>query len=154
MGNSWTLTNDSLTQVTQSNLFDRESSQLSLHNLEDISSEQNGFFPHLFNYGLIKAETAGEKSKFVFNFCPNPNFYARQILAARENFLTSHRDAITEGLTGSKINSFNYGTPTSSQSSPVQSTPPPAKPRFLDPEDVAPPVPVETETQKKDLWPL
>lgn len=151
MGNSWILTSDSLTQVQQSNLFDRESSQLSLHNLEDISAEQNGFLPHILNYGIVKVETAGEKTKFSFNYCPNPNYYARQVLAARESFLTSHRDAITEKLTGSRVNSFNFEN---SNDKAEQEKPAVAKAKFLDPEDVAPPEPVENETPKTSNWPF
>jgi hypothetical protein len=85
-GNSWIITSDSLTQVHQGSLFDRQSSQLSLGNLEDISAEQNGVLTHLFNYGVLRVETAGERSKFQFIYCPNPNFYASKIIAAREAF--------------------------------------------------------------------
>lgn len=85
-GNSWILTSDSITQIQQTSLFNRQSSQLSLGNLEDVTAEQNGITTHIFNYGLLKVETAGERSKFSFNYCPNPNFYAQQIIAAREAF--------------------------------------------------------------------
>lgn len=85
-GNSWTLTTDSLTQVDQLSLFRRQSSQLSLESLEDVTAEQNGILTRIFNYGMLKVETAGERSKFTFMFCPNPNYYATQILAAREEF--------------------------------------------------------------------
>lgn len=82
--NKWVVTSDSLTQIGGSSLFSRQSSQLSLHSLEDVTVEQNGIFTHIFNYGVLRAETAGERSKFMFIFCPNPNFYAQQLLAARE----------------------------------------------------------------------
>lgn len=85
-GNSWTVTTDSLTQVTQTSLFNRQSSQLSLGNLEDVTAEQNGILTHIFNFGVLRVETAGERSKFMFLFCPNPNYYAKQILDAREKF--------------------------------------------------------------------
>ncbi|HVX57081.1 MAG TPA: PH domain-containing protein [Candidatus Saccharimonadales bacterium] len=85
-GNSWTVTSDSLTQVRQFSLFNRQSSQLSLKDLEDVTVEQNGILPDMFNYGVLRVETAGESSKFLFPFCPNPNYYAQQILAAREAF--------------------------------------------------------------------
>jgi hypothetical protein len=85
-GNSWVITSDSVTQVQQRSLFSRQSSQLSLANLEDVTAEQNGILSHMFNFGVLKAETAGEHSKFMFPFCPNPNFYAQQILRAREVF--------------------------------------------------------------------
>lgn len=84
--NRWILTSDSLTQVQQTNLFAQQSSQLSLASLEDITAEQNGIMTHLFNYGTLKVETAGEHSKFWFLFCPDPNYYAQQILNAREKF--------------------------------------------------------------------
>jgi uncharacterized membrane protein YdbT with pleckstrin-like domain len=89
-GNSWVITSDSVTQVSQTGLFRRQSSQLSLGNLEDVTAVQNGILAHLFNYGVLKAETAGERSKFSFPFCPNPNLYAQQILQARENFMQTH----------------------------------------------------------------
>ena len=85
-GNSWVLTSDSLTQIEQDSLFNRQSSQLSLGNLEDVTAEQNGILPHMFNYGWVRVETASERGKFIFQYCPNPNYYAQQVLAARENF--------------------------------------------------------------------
>ena len=85
-GNSWILTSDSLTQVLQVSLFSKQSSQLSLGNLEDVTAEQNGIMAQIFHFGILKVETAGEHSKFTFPFCPNPEYYAQQILAAREAF--------------------------------------------------------------------
>ena len=85
-GNRWILTSDSVTQVTQHSLFDTQSSQLSMGNLEDVTSEKSGIFPHMFNYGVLKCETAGERSKFMFTYCPDPDYYAQQILHARERF--------------------------------------------------------------------
>lgn len=94
-GNSWILTSDSLTQVSQVSLFGKQSSQLSLGNLEDVSSNQGGIVAHMFNYGTLKVETAGEHSKFVFPFCPNPNLYAQQIINAREKFEQGRRESET-----------------------------------------------------------
>ena len=85
-GNRWILTTDSLTQVTQRSLFDKQSSQLSLGNLEDVTASQDGIMAHLFNFGVLRVETAGERSKFVFVYCPDPTSYAKQILQARERF--------------------------------------------------------------------
>ncbi|CAN5120769.1 hypothetical protein BH09PAT3_BH09PAT3_2870 [soil metagenome] len=85
-GNRWILTSDSLTQIRQTSLFDKHNSQLSLANLEDISAHQDGILAHIFNFGILKVETAGEHSKFTFPYCPNPNAYAQKILVAREAF--------------------------------------------------------------------
>lgn len=85
-GNRWILTSDSLTQVSQRSLFNRQNSQLSLANLEDVTVHQDGILAHMFNYGVLRAETAGERSKFSMLYCPNPNAYAQKILVAREDF--------------------------------------------------------------------
>lgn len=85
--NRWILTNDSITQVTQIGLFRKQSSQLSLANMEDVTAEKSGMMQAMLNFGGLRVETAGERSKFFFSFCPNPDFYARQILAAREAFI-------------------------------------------------------------------
>lgn len=83
----WVITSDSLTQVSQNSLFGTQVSQLSLENLEDVTVDQTGVLPHFFNYGTLRAETAGERSKFVFMYCPNPTDYARKIIDAREKFI-------------------------------------------------------------------
>jgi hypothetical protein len=98
-GNRWILTDDSLTQVSQHSLFDRQNSQLSLANLEDVTAHQDGILAHMLNYGVLKAETAGERSKFSMLYCPNPNAYAQKILMAREAFEQNggHMGAIRSG---------------------------------------------------------
>ncbi len=97
-GNSWILTTDSLIQVTQTSLFDKQSAQLSLEHVEDVSSSQDGLLTHLFNYGTVAVETAAATDKFTFNYCPTPNYYARQIVAAREQLERSRNEATKEQL--------------------------------------------------------
>jgi hypothetical protein len=95
--NEWVVTTDSITQIVQSSLFGRQVSQLSMENLEDVTVNQDGIIPHLFNFGTLKVETAGERSKFVFPYCPNPNMYARQILEIHEHFLEERRNVQNRG---------------------------------------------------------
>ncbi len=90
--NEWVITTDSITQISQRGLFDRRVSQLSLENLEDVTVDQAGLIPHIFNFGTLKVETAGERSKFQFVYCPNPNEYARRILEVHEQFLELRRN--------------------------------------------------------------
>jgi len=85
--NHWIVTDDSITQITQDSLFGRRVSQLSMENLEDVTIDQHGILQTLFDFGTLRAETAGEKSKFVFAYCPNPKKMARAILEVHENFL-------------------------------------------------------------------
>jgi uncharacterized membrane protein YdbT with pleckstrin-like domain len=86
-GNYWILTSDSVTQVSQTGLFKRSASQLSLGDIEDVTADQQGILPELLNYGELRLETAGSTQKYQLNFSPNPNYYAREILAARETFV-------------------------------------------------------------------
>lgn len=90
--NMWIVTTDSITQITQSGLFSRQVSQLSMDNLEDVTVDQNGIIPHIFNFGTLKVETAGERSKFLFIFCPSPDTWAHDILDIHEKFLEERRN--------------------------------------------------------------
>lgn len=90
-GNRWIVTSDSITQMHQTGPFSKQSAQLSFENLEAVTTEQNGIFTHIFNFGTLKAETAGERSNFILTFCPNPSYYAQKILAAREAFEREHQ---------------------------------------------------------------
>lgn len=85
--NRWIITNDSVTQILQMGLFKRQTSELSMANIEDVTAEQNGLLAELFGFGTLKAETAGERSNFHFLYCPRPNYYAKIILEARENYI-------------------------------------------------------------------
>lgn len=92
-GNRWIVTSDNITQVKQISLFYKQTSQLSLANLEDITAEQNGILPQMLHYGVISAETAAATDKFTFIYCPNPTYYTQQILAARERFEERRRQS-------------------------------------------------------------
>ncbi len=85
------LTSDSITEVSRSGLFNKQSSQLSLGNLEDVTAAEKGILQSIFNFGSLTVETAGEHIRFFFPYCPRPEYYAKQILAARETFEQGHR---------------------------------------------------------------
>jgi hypothetical protein len=89
-GNKWVLTTDSLTQIKRTGLFNRESAQLALVNIEDVTSEQHGILAHLFGYGTLTAQTAAEQGKFVFIYASPPNYYAQQILKTKESLGQEH----------------------------------------------------------------
>jgi uncharacterized membrane protein YdbT with pleckstrin-like domain len=101
-GNRWIVTSDSITQVTQTGLFQKHTSQLSLGNLEDVTFEQDGLIPTMFGFGTLKVETAGERSKFQFPYCPKPKDCAIEIIQAHERYLLANPDGTThdnQGLT-------------------------------------------------------
>lgn len=93
-----TVTDRNVVQVLQKGLMIRKVSQLSLANVEDVTSEQKGIFATMFDYGTLKIETAGEQANFTFNYCPNPHRMAKIILDSKDDFLAN------TGQTGSYRN--------------------------------------------------
>ncbi len=89
-GNQLIISDKNVTQVLQIGLFDRKVSELSMANVEDVTAQQKGIFPTLFNYGILRIETAGEQNNFIFPYCPNPNAYAKAILDSRLEFITEY----------------------------------------------------------------
>ena len=81
------VTDRNITQILQYGLFNRKVSQLNMVNVEDVTSKQKGLFASMFGFGELIIETAGEQSNFHFTFCPNPGYYAKIILNAREELL-------------------------------------------------------------------
>lgn len=80
------ITDRSLVQIIQSTLFIRKASHLSMSNVEDVSAEQRGILPNLFNYGTLMVQTAGERDNFIFKLCPRPNEFADIIIEARQAY--------------------------------------------------------------------
>jgi hypothetical protein len=58
----------------------------------------------MLGFGTLRVETAGERSKFAFPFCPKPAQYAREIIQAHEDFIQAHPE---EGQTASP-GTYNY----------------------------------------------
>jgi uncharacterized membrane protein YdbT with pleckstrin-like domain len=81
------VTDRNITQILQYGIFNRKVSQLNMVNVEDVTSKQRGLLSSLFGFGELIIETAGEQSNFHFTFCPNPGYYAKVILNAREELL-------------------------------------------------------------------
>lgn len=132
-GNRWIVTSDSITQIEQVSLFNRQISQLSLANLEDVTVEQNGIFQSMFGFGRLRAESAGQRGKFVFDYCPRPTEFARQIIGVHEAYIAENPEGMhTTNRAVADTSAFNqsYGAqPRHNPAQPGQSqTPAPAQP--------------------------
>ncbi len=95
--NELVVTNENIIQVLQFGLFNRQTSQLGLAKIQDVSVDQIGLASSFFGYGTIEIETAGEKSNFKFSYAPDPNRIAKIIIEAHEDFMrsqASHRSSI------------------------------------------------------------
>jgi hypothetical protein len=66
------VTDRRLVDIDQEQLFYRRVSELSLEEIEDVTSEIKGFLPTIFNYGTVIVETAGARTDFVINNIRNP----------------------------------------------------------------------------------
>ncbi len=91
--NKLIISTKNLTQILQKGLFNREVSELSMANVEDVSAEKKGIFQTLLNYGNLKIETAGAISNFHFPYCPRPSYYGKIILDARQRYIDNDPDA-------------------------------------------------------------
>jgi len=81
------ITDRNITQILQFGLFSRKVSQLNMNNVEDVTAVQSGVLATIFNFGVLKIETAGEQVNFHYTFCPNAGYYAKIILDCREAVL-------------------------------------------------------------------
>lgn len=80
------LTNMHFVQITQSGLFARTLSKLSLDELQDVRGTRKGLFATIFNYGEILIETAGNEENFFFRPAPDPLNIAEAINDTHEYY--------------------------------------------------------------------
>lgn len=78
------VTNEKVAQVAYISLFNRQITQLGIGQVEDVTVQQRGIFAHIFNYGTLIIETAGEKENGNFTLVPNPNKFSQIIINAHE----------------------------------------------------------------------
>lgn len=76
----WIVTNDRIINIEQYGLFGRTVSEMDIYKVQDATSEVDGIFPTMFNYGHVRLQTAGEKDNFDFIQVKNPNEIRRQII--------------------------------------------------------------------------
>lgn len=84
------VTTRNVTYINQIGIFNRKISEIAMTNIEDVTSQKQGVFATIFNFGVLKIETAGEQNNFTYTYCVNPVLAAKIILDARESFLMGH----------------------------------------------------------------
>jgi len=89
-GNRLFVTNESVIQHVQTSLFSTKQQTIGLGNIEDVSFEQSGIFPHMFHYGTIRLSTEGEETTYYFRFASHPKEQADKITDAQEAFNRLH----------------------------------------------------------------
>lgn len=69
----WIVTNERIINIEQFGLFRRKVSEMRLNQVQDISSEMEGFLETFLTYGDVTIQTAGEKLQFHFKNIDNPD---------------------------------------------------------------------------------
>ena len=89
--NTLVVTDKGIVQTLQAGPFARKTSRLSMADVEDVSADQKGILPSVFNYGTLVVETSAELKNFEFKYCPDPSQVANQVGQARQNFVQSNK---------------------------------------------------------------
>ena len=84
------VTSEKIAQVVYVSLFNRKISQLSIGDVQDASVHQRGIFAHIFNYGTLVIETAGEQQNYTFTYVPDPYTQSKLIVGAHEENLKKY----------------------------------------------------------------
>ena len=80
----WVVTNERVINVDHRRLFSRRVSEVRLAQVQDITSEVEGFLHTFFKFGDINLQTAAESGKFTFKNIPNPDNVRETILKLME----------------------------------------------------------------------
>jgi hypothetical protein len=78
------VTSEKIVQQLYLSLFNKKISQLSIADVQDSTVRQQGIIAHIFNYGTVTIETAGEQSNYTFTFVPNPYEVSKALVGAHE----------------------------------------------------------------------
>ncbi len=84
------ITSEKIAQMLYISLFNRKISQLSIADVQDVTVRQQGIFAHIFDYGTLTIETAGEQSNYTFTFTPKPYETAKALVGAHELDVERH----------------------------------------------------------------
>lgn len=66
--------------ISQEGLFSHIISELHIDKIEDATSQVNGFFGTIFNYGSVFVQTAGNVERFDFHNVPDPATIEKMVL--------------------------------------------------------------------------
>ncbi len=69
----WIVTNERIINTEQQGLFNRVVSEVYLHQIQDITSEQKGFLSTFLTFGHVFIQTAAERERFEFKDIDNPD---------------------------------------------------------------------------------
>lgn len=69
----WIVTSERIIDIDQKGFFSRTISENKIFQVQDVTSEVQGFFPTILKYGNVFVQTAGEVERFFFSEVPEPD---------------------------------------------------------------------------------
>lgn len=84
------VTSEKIAQQLYLSLFNKKISQLSIADVQDSTVKQDGIIAHIFNFGTVTIETAGEQSNYSFTFAPSPYEVSKALTGAHEADVARH----------------------------------------------------------------
>ena len=87
--NTVIITNYRIIENEQRGFFNRKVSELSLHNVQDVTAEMKGIIQTMLRFGSILIHTAAEEDMFVFEDIPHPERVKDAIMKATHANSTS-----------------------------------------------------------------
>ncbi len=92
----WIVTTKRVLSIEQTGLFARTVSELRLYRIQDVTSTVNGFAHTVLDYGDMEIQTAGEKTRFIFEQIPHPTRISKSVLEYAELDRKEHLDEAVE----------------------------------------------------------
>lgn len=92
----WVVTSKRVLSIEQTGLFARTVSELRLYRIQDVTSTVNGFAHTILDYGDMEIQTAGEKTRFIFEQIPHPTRISKSVLEYAELDRKEHLDEAVE----------------------------------------------------------
>ena len=92
----WVVTNHRIVNISQSGLFNRQTSELRLYRIQDATASITGPLHTVLDFGKVEIQTAGEQSRFVFEDVSHPQEITKTILQLAEHDRSKNIDAFVD----------------------------------------------------------
>jgi len=91
----WIITSERVINIEQKGLFARETSELALSKVQDVTSDVEGIVKSVLNYGDVFVQTAAEEERFHFRNVPDPVAIKDLVMKLSQG---AHRDDLDEAV--------------------------------------------------------
>jgi len=95
---TWIITSERIVDIEQKGLFTRQISELKYAKIQDVTTEVEGIFQTVLNYGDVHIQTAAEEERFFFRQVPDPYGIKSLIMSLQKKQEEEKVEAIGEML--------------------------------------------------------